>query len=326
MTGPPLLEVRDLCVQYALRARRDGTAAVVRAVDGVSFELERGQALGLVGESGCGKSTLARALLGLERAARGSIQLDGIDLLRLDAHSLRRHLRRVGWVAQDPFASLDPRWTVGAIVSEPMAIHAFLKPRERRLRALALLEAVGLDPRRYWNYPHEFSGGQRQRVAIARALALEPDLVVCDEPLSALDVSIQAQVVELLRDLAQRFALAYLIISHDLAVVRHLCSRVAVMYLGKLVEIGRREEVFERPRHPYTQALLSSAPLCDPTAPWRDRDLSLSGEPPSAANPPLGCPFHPRCPRVDQVGAERCARVLPEWKGSSPHAWACHLC
>jgi len=315
--SPPLLALNDVCVHYRLRS-----GGVLRAVDGVSFEIERGQALGLVGESGCGKSTLARAVVGLERLTRGRLLLDGVELPRLERRS-RNDLRRIAWVAQDPFTSLDPRWTVGAIISEPMRIHGFLKPRERRLRTLALLEVVGLDPRRYWRYPHEFSGGQRQRVAIARALALEPELVICDEPLSALDVSIQAQVVELLRDLAQRFALSYLFISHDLAVVRHLCSRVAVMYLGKLVEVGPSAAIFGHPRHPYTQVLLCSTPLSDPTAAWRDRELRIHGEPP--ADVPLGCAFHPRCPRADQVAAGRCARVLPEWKRAGEQAYACHL-
>ena len=262
MSPAPLLEVRELVKhftrpQVALFGPRP---AAVRAVDGVSFTLEPGDALGLVGESGSGKSTVARLIVGLERATSGSIRLEGTELTQLSPKQWRPLRRRMQLVFQDPSSSLDPRQTAAAILAEPLAIHRLGKPRERRLRALALLEAVGLSARHANLYPHEFSGGQRQRIGIARALALEPALLVCDEPVSALDVSVQAQILNLLHELQQRLGLAYLFISHDLAVVRALCPRVAVMQRGRLVEEGPREELFARPRHEYTRELLASVP------------------------------------------------------------------
>jgi oligopeptide transport system ATP-binding protein len=280
-------------------------------VDGVSFRLERGECLGLVGESGCGKSTVARTVVGLHPATSGSIRLGGEELVGLHPQAWMPHRRRVQMIFQDPYASLDPRQTVGAILTEPLAIHRLMKPRERRLHALRLLEAVGLNPRHVGRYPHEFSGGQRQRIGIARALALEPELIVCDEPVSALDVSIQAQIVNLLVELKERFDLAFLFIAHDLAVVRHISDRVAVMYLGRVVEEAPRDELFEAPRHPYTRALLSAVPLPDPLAERRRERIVLHGDVPSPLAPPPGCAFEPRCPERDAVPGGRCGREAP---------------
>ncbi|MCB9914326.1 MAG: ATP-binding cassette domain-containing protein [Planctomycetes bacterium] len=327
-----LLEVRDLAKHFTVGARgflgRGG--AVLRAVDGVSFELERGRALGLVGESGCGKSTAARTIVGLHRATAGSVRLGGVELTGLSRREWQAHRGRLQMIFQDPYASLDPRQTVASILTEPLAIHRRGKPRERRLRALALLDAVGLNPRHINRYPHEFSGGQRQRIGIARALALEPEVLVCDEPVSALDVSIQAQIVNLLAELRERFQLAYLFIAHDLAVVRHVCEEVAVMYLGRIVERAPRDELFERPRHPYTQALLSAVPLPDPAAERARRRIVLEGDVPSPLHPPPGCAFEPRCPARARPGrplrarrrrssrARRGARGLPRRARSAP--------
>jgi oligopeptide transport system ATP-binding protein len=331
-----LLEVRALVKHFPARKRGllGRAGPLVRAVEGVSFALERGESLGLVGESGCGKSTTARLVVGLERPTSGSIRFDGCELVGLSRRAWRPFRRRIQMVFQDPYSSLDPRQSAGAILEEPLAVQRLGKPRARRLRALGLLEAVGLNPRHAGRYPHEFSGGQRQRIAIARALALEPELVVCDEPVSALDVSIQAQIVNLLRDLQQRFALSYLFIAHDLAVVRALCPRVAVMYLGRIVEVGARAELFRAPRHPYTEALLSAVPVPDPEVEARRRRIVLAGEPPDPSDPPGGCAFHPRCPVRDPLG-ERCALERPELRSSpspSPSARdagasavACHL-
>lgn len=290
-----LLSVRDLAVHFPGRGK--GTDGAVRAVDGVSFELEAGETLGLVGESGCGKSTVARAIVGLAPVTRGSIRLDGHELVGLGSREWAPWRRRVQMIFQDPFASLDPRQAVGSIVEEPLRIHRVGTRRERKLKVMMLLEAVGLNPRHALRYPHEFSGGQRQRIGIARALALEPDLIICDEPVSALDVSIQAQIINQLRELQERFSLAYLFIAHDLAVVRHLCPRVAVMYLGRLAEVGPREALFEQTRHPYTEALLSAIPVPDPKEERARQRVVLTGDVPSPASPPTGCFFHPRCPR-----------------------------
>jgi len=321
----PLLAVRDLCVHY--RPRRGG-GPPVRAVDGVSPELERGRSLGLVGESGCGKSTTARAIVGLERATAGSIRLAGTELTGLGRRAWLPYRRRVQLVFQDPATALDPRQSVGSSVAEPLAIHRLGRARERRRRAAELLDAVGLDASHARRLPHELSGGQRQRVAIARALALEPELLVLDEPVSALDVSIQAQIVNLLRELQERLGLAYLFIAHDLAVVRHVCARVAVMYLGRIVEEGPREAVFGAPRHPYTRALLAAVPSLGGAAedaPPRP----LRGEVPSPEAPPAGCAFHPRCPLRAELDAPlraRCEDERPELapRGEGGAAAACH--
>jgi len=319
----PLLEVRDLRKHF----RQRGGRAVVRAVDGVSFDLERGRSLGLVGESGCGKSTTARSVVGLLRATSGSIRFDGNELGGLPPRGWRPYRRRIQMIFQDPYASLDPRQTVGSILAEPLAIHRLGRPRERKLKALALLEAVGLNPRHVNRYPHEFSGGQRQRIGIARALALEPEVIVCDEPVSALDVSIQAQIVNLLKELQERFSLAYLFIAHDLAVVRRLCHDVAVMYLGRIVEVAPRAQLFESPRHPYTRALLSAVPVPDPDVEARRERIVLEGHVPRPDAPPPGCAFHPRCPWRAQVPDDRCAREAPVLTSSSEgeREVACHL-
>ena len=323
-----LLEVTDLKKHFragrSLLGRSNGW---IKAVDGVSFTLDRGESLGLVGESGCGKSTTARTIIGLLRATSGSIRLDGVELTRLSSRSWRPLRRRVQMIFQDPYASLDPRQTVLSILEEPLKIHGYGKPHERKLRALALLDAVGLAPRHLNLYPHEFSGGQRQRIGIARALALEPELLICDEPVSALDVSIQSQILNLLKELQARFGLSYLFIAHDLAVVRSLCRRIAVMYLGRIAEIAPRDELFARARHPYTQALLSAAPIPDPELESRRERIMLQGDPPSPLTPPEGCSFHPRCPIKDRVADERCALATPALlavNGDPAHLSACH--
>ena len=325
----PLLQVTNLAKRFPV-----GTTGLlgkpkglVHAVDGVSFELERGQSLGLVGESGCGKSTTARCIIGLHKATSGSIRFEGRELTGLSRRGWLPYRRRMQMIFQDPYASLDPRQTVGSILAEPLAIHKTVKPRGRRLRALALLEAVGLNPKHLNRYPHEFSGGQRQRVGIARALALEPELILCDEPVSALDVSIQAQVLNLLKELQERFGLAYLFIAHDLAVVRHLCPRIAVMYLGRVVEIADREDLFGTPRHPYTQALLSAIPEPNPERHRTKQRIVLEGDIPSPMNPPTGCSFHPRCGERERVPEERCSTEQPWLSGSETEnrRSACHL-
>ena len=323
-----LLEVTDLHKHFPVgkRGLLGRPAGWLRAVDGVSFTLERGESLGLVGESGCGKSTTARTVLGLQRATSGSVRFDGVELTRLDHRALQPYRRRMQMIFQDPYASLDPRQTVGSILTEPLKIHRLGKPRERKLRALALLDAVGLNPRHVNRYPHEFSGGQRQRIGIARALALEPDLILCDEPVSALDVSIQAQVVNLLGELQERFGLAYLFIAHDLAVVRQLCHRVAVMYLGRVVEVARRDDLYADPQHPYTRALLSAVPVPDPLVEETRQRTVLAGDVPNPSDPPPGCPFHPRCPERGDVADDRCAREVPALEGlGTGRLRACHL-
>lgn len=328
-----LLQVHDLHKHFpsASRSITGRPTAWVRAVDGVSFDIHPGEALGLVGESGCGKSSLARTLVGLHTPTSGSIRFDGTELNGLSRAGWKPLRKRMQMIFQDPYASLDPRQTVASILAEPLAIHRIGRPRERRLRALQLLEAVGLNPAHLQRYPHEFSGGQCQRISIARALALEPELLICDEPVSALDVSIQAQIINLLRDLQERFDLAYLFIAHDLAVVRHLCSRVAVMYLGRIVETAARDELFGDPRHPYTRALLSAVPNPDPQVERGRQRILLAGEIPSPSSPPPGCPFHPRCPERSQVPDDRCVREPPILAARKPHpgtsarVCACHL-
>jgi len=324
---PPLLEVRGLVKHYDAGKQADSRGRrIVRALDGVSFSLERGETLGLVGESGSGKSTLARTVVGLEPPTAGSVRLDGLELANLTRRGWLPHRRRLQMVFQDPYASLDPRQRVLSILAEPLAIHRTVARRERRTRALALLEAVGLSPRVAELRPHELSGGQRQRVALARALALEPEIVILDEPVSALDVSVQAQIVNLLADLQRRFQLAYVFVAHDLALVRHLCDRVAVLYLGRIVESAGRRELFGDPRHPYTRALLDAAPLLDPELEARRERRPLAGEPPSPLQPPEGCAFHPRCGERAAVPGERCRTERPELAPVGPgRLCACHL-
>jgi peptide/nickel transport system ATP-binding protein/oligopeptide transport system ATP-binding protein len=295
----------------------------MNAVQDVSFDLLVGESLGVVGESGCGKSTLGRTLLRLIEPSAGSIRFSGEDILALNAHEMRQRRRLMQMIFQDPFASLDPRMTVGQIVEEPLVIHGIGKRSERALAVGELLATVGLDQAAAKRYPHEFSGGQRQRIGIARALALKPRLVIADEPVSALDVSIQSQILNLMVDLRQRFDLAYIFISHDLAVVEHVADRVAVMYLGRVVEMAMTDDLFARPSHPYTQALIAAVPIPDPA---RKRTAGpLSGEPPDPQHPPSGCPFHPRCPRA----MDSCRTEVPAERDigteTSPHMVACHL-
>jgi oligopeptide/dipeptide ABC transporter ATP-binding protein len=318
----PLLDVRQLQVHFPLKhslfSRVPGS---VRAVDGVSFTLEKGEALGLVGESGCGKTTLGRAVLRIVNPTGGRVLFDGTDLAAVPSRTLRSLRRRFQMIFQDPYSSLDPRMTVGDSVGESLDIHRLAPGRdERRARIGTLLSAVGLDPAAAARYPHEFSGGQRQRIGIARALAVEPELIVCDEPVSALDVSVQAQVVNLLQDLQRERGLAYLFISHDLAVVEHLCSSVLVMYLGRVVESGPTRELCDSPRHPYTQALISAVPRVDPDT--RRQRIVLAGDVPSPIDPPPGCPFHPRCP----IAEARCRTEAPALRPlGDGRSVACHL-
>jgi peptide/nickel transport system ATP-binding protein/oligopeptide transport system ATP-binding protein len=317
----PLLEITDLVKHYPVRAgvlRR--SAGTVHAVDGVSFSLGVGETLGLVGESGCGKSTVARSVLRLVEPSSGSIRLDGQDITHLSKTELRPHRRSMQIVFQDPFASLNPRMTAGDIVGEPLSVHGLATGREKQERVAKLFEQVGLRPDQMRNYPHQFSGGQRQRICIARALALGPRLIVCDEPVSALDVSIQAQVINLLIDLQREHGFSYLFIAHDLAVVAHISHRVAVMYLGRIVEIADKSELFRNPRHPYTQALLASVPVADP----RSKRLKplVDGDVPSPVNPPSGCAFHTRC----HYAMERCKIERPALHDAGPrHQVACLL-
>jgi len=312
-----LLRADHVVKHYASRRR------TVRAVDGVSFELAPGETLGVVGESGCGKSTLAKLLMRLETPTSGRVTVEGRDIFRLTGTELRRLRRDVQMVLQDPYTSLNPRMTVGDIVGEPFEIHREVAPRgDRRRRVQELLELVGLRPEHAGRYPHQFSGGQRQRVGIARALALRPKVVICDEPVSALDVSIQAQIVRLLADLQNEFGLSYVFIAHDLAVVRRLAHRVAVMYLGKVVETGTADEVYTRPTHPYTQALLSAVPVPDPAQRGRRAVIRLTGDVPSPTDPPSGCRFRTRCWKA----TDRCAAEEPPLaaRAVAGHPSACH--
>ena len=320
MATAPLLEATELTKHFPVRRGVLGrTRAVVRAVDSISFAVQPGRTLGLVGESGCGKTTTGKLVLRVETPTRGTIRFEGQDVHGLDRDGLRRYRRSVQAVFQDPFGSLDPRMRVGAIIAEPLAINERLTASARRQRVLELLGLVGLPERSLELFPHEFSGGQRQRIAIARALALSPKLVVLDEPVSALDVSIRAQIMNLLRDLQRRLGLSYLFIAHDLAAVAHLSHTIAVMYLGKIVELGAAAEVALRPKHPYTQALFSAAL---PLIPGERRDeIVLSGEIPSPIDPPAGCRFHTRCP----LAMARCATEEPALRLESGRLVACHL-
>ena len=320
----PLLEVNNLVMHFPLTQgiifqRKVGA---VQAVDGVSFSVKKGETLGLVGESGCGKSTTGRALLQLYKPTSGEVNFKGRDLTKLDSGEMRKMRRHLQMVFQDPYASLNPRMTVGNIVSEPMQIHKLVPKAQRTQRVQELLQTVGLNPYFANRYPHEFSGGQRQRVGIARALAANPDFIVCDEPVSALDVSIQAQVVNLLEDLQEQFGLTYLFIAHDLSVVRHISDRVAVMYLGKIVEMADRNELYDEPLHPYTKALLSAVPVPDPVIEKQRERIILTGDVPSPINPPSGCHFHTRCPYVMDV----CKKIDPIFANQGrEHYVACHL-
>ncbi|MDQ3045061.1 MAG: dipeptide ABC transporter ATP-binding protein [Chloroflexota bacterium] len=294
----------------------------VQAVDGISFDVRRGETLGLVGESGCGKSTTGRAILQLYKPTSGEVVFNGKDLTQLESGDMRRMRRHLQMIFQDPYASLNPRMTVGNIISEPMQIHKLVSKKERTQKVQELLQTVGLNPYFANRYPHEFSGGQRQRIGIARALAANPDFIVADEPVSALDVSIQAQIVNLLEDLQEKFGLTYLFIAHDLSVVKHISDRVAVMYLGKIVELADRASLYADPLHPYTKALLSAVPIPDPVIEKRRERIILSGDVPSPINPPSGCHFHTRCPYSMEV----CKRIDPIFADQGNHHFvACHL-
>jgi len=318
--GRPLLEVKNLKMHFpvteGVMVRK--VVATVKAVDDVSFTLQPGETLGLVGESGCGKTTTGRCILQLERPTAGQILFEGEDLARLDRKGLSAKRERMQVIFQDPYSSLNPRMKVGSIIGEPMKVHRILPDAKRRRERVAeLLSVCGLNPKFMDRYPHEMSGGQRQRVGIARALALNPQFIVCDEAVSALDVSIQAQVINLLEDLRDKFNLAYLFIAHDLSVVRHLCHRVAVMYLGKLVELADSDELFEHPRHPYTKALLEAVPIPDPAIEKDRVHRIMQGEVPSPMNPPSGCVFHPRC----SLAVDSCKREVPQARELRPGHW-----
>src|SRR5262245_51323575 len=319
-----ILEVRDLVKHFTVgRGLLGSTRGIVRAVDGVSFDIHRGETLGLVGESGCGKTTTGRCILQLERPTSGQVIFEGRDLTTLDDTALRAVRRKIQVIFQDPYSSLNPRMTVGQIIGEPLAVHGIVSGAgARRDRVRDLLRRVGLLLQHAQRYPHELSGGQRQRVGVARALAMEPSVIVCDEPVSALDVSIQAQIINLLEDLQAEFGLTYLFIAHDLAVVRHISDRVAVMYLGKIAEIADRKSLYDEPLHPYTKALLAAVPIPDPELETRRERVVLRGEVPSPLNPPAGCVFHPRCP----IAVERCQVDVPALREIRPSHWAaCHL-
>ena len=321
MSAAPMLEVTDLQKHFPVRKGVFGRiSGYVYAVDGVSFTVDAGETLGLVGESGCGKTTVGRTVLRLLDPTQGTIRLDGDDITTLGNEALRAYRRRMQIIFQDPFSSLDPRMSAGDIVGELLGVHGVAKGAERRERVAALFERVGLRTDQLNNYPHEFSGGQRQRLSIARALSLNPELIVCDEPVSALDVSIQAQVINLLMDLQAEFGLSYLFIAHDLAVVEHISDRVAVMYLGRVVEYAETRTLFENPQHPYTESLLAAVPVADPTR-SRQRRL-LQGDVPSPVNRPTGCHFHTRCP----YATARCREEDPVLKSvAEGHQVACHL-
>jgi oligopeptide transport system ATP-binding protein len=321
--GKTLLSVKNLKMHFPITQGiiLQRQVGAVKAVDDISFDITEGETLGLVGESGCGKSTTGRAILQLYKPTAGSVEFNGRDLVKLKSGDMRRMRRELQMIFQDPYASLNPRMTVGSIIGEPLEIHNLAKGREKTERVQELLRTVGLNPYFANRYPHEFSGGQRQRIGIARALAVEPKFIVCDEPISALDVSIQAQIINLLEELQEKLGLTYLFIAHDLAVVRHISDRVAVMYVGKIVEVTDRNEIFDNPLHPYTRALLSSIPIPDPVLEKRRTRMILVGDVPSPVNPPTGCRFNPRCPYAE----DNCRTDEPPLaEVRSGHWVACH--
>jgi oligopeptide transport system ATP-binding protein len=319
-----LVQVRDLKMHFPITSGIviQRQVAAVQAVDGVTFDIYHGETLGLVGESGCGKTTAGRTILQLYRPTAGQVIFDGTDLTAIKGEALRKTRQRMQMIFQDPFASLNPRMTIARIISEPLRTHKLAAGKARTERVQELMRIVRLNPRFINRYPHEFSGGQRQRIGIARALASNPDFIVCDEPISALDVSIQAQVVNLLEDLQADLGLTYLFIAHDLSMVRHISNRVAVMYLGKLVELTDRDTLYTNPLHPYTQALLSAVPIPDPVIEEQRKRIILEGDVPSPSNPPQGCNFTTRCP----LAKDTCFEAEPEFKQAAPGHWvACHL-
>jgi len=318
-----LLRVENLKMHFPIyRGVFQRQVGAVLAVDGISFDVRRGETLGLVGESGCGKSTTGRAILQLYKPTAGNVHFEGVDLIKLRGEELRHMRRKMQMIFQDPYASLNPRMTVEQIVGEPLIVHSAATGKEIHERVENLLGLVGLNPAFATRYPHEFSGGQRQRIGVARALALQPSFIICDEPISALDVSIQAQVVNLLEELQEQFNLTYLFIAHDLSMVRHISKRVAVMYLGVIVELTSRDELYLNPLHPYTQALLSAVPIADPVVAAQRQRIILEGDVPSPANPPSGCRFRTRCPIAESI----CAEKQPEFRElKAGHFVACHF-
>ncbi|HEY7332777.1 MAG TPA: oligopeptide/dipeptide ABC transporter ATP-binding protein [Candidatus Limnocylindria bacterium] len=325
--GNALVEAENIKIHFPITAGLfQRTVGAVRAVDDITFEIRKGETLGLVGESGCGKSTTGRALIRLRELTDGTVRFDGTDLTTLKRDQLRKMRRRMQIIFQDPYSSLNPRMTVGSIISEPIETHNLATGKAKLERVKELLALVGLNPNYTNRYPHEFSGGQRQRIGVARSLAVEPEFIVCDEPISALDVSIQAQVLNLLVELREQFGLTYLFIAHDLSVVRHISDRVGVMYLGKLVELGPPSAIYEAPAHPYTRALLSAVPIPDPRAERARKRVILTGDVPSPANPPSGCRFHTRCWLYEKLGRpENCRTEDPELRIVQPdHRAACH--
>ena len=323
MSEAPLLEVTDLVKHFPIKSGVfiDREVARVRAVDGVSFMLHEGETLGLVGESGCGKSTVCRAILQLVTPTSGSVRFAGQEMVGRSPRELRPLRREIQMIFQDPFASLNPRKRVGQIIGDPLELHGVARGAELKRRVQELLERVGLQAEHYNRYPHEFSGGQRQRIGIARAIGLRPKLIIADEPVSALDVSVQAQIINLLDELQREFSMAYLFVAHDLGVVRHVSDRVAVMYLGKIVEQADADSVYRQPRHPYTNALLSAVPIPDPRRNAARQRITLSGDVPSPIDPPSGCRFHTRCPRADDICRNTEPALLDTGSG---HAVACH--
>jgi oligopeptide transport system ATP-binding protein len=320
----PLIRLQKLQVYFPVKQGIffQKKVSFLKAVDGVSFDIHRGETFSLVGESGCGKSTTGRAILQLEQPTGGTVYFEDMDLTGLNNKALQQMRRRMQMIFQDPYASLNPRMTIGKIISEPLIVHHLCTIKQARNRVKEILELVGLNPAFINRYPHEFSGGQRQRIGIARALSVQPDFIVCDEPIASLDVSIQAQVINLLKSLQKQFSLTYLFIAHDLSVVRHISDRIAVMYLGKVVELADHNQLYENPLHPYTQALLSAVPIPDPNIEKQRERILLTGEIPSPISPPSGCRFHTRCP----LAVEQCRTTEPQWREIHPgHFVACHL-
>jgi oligopeptide transport system ATP-binding protein len=327
VSGEVILKAENLVKHYPIKAGVfRHTVGHVKALDGVSFELYKGETLGIVGESGCGKSTLGRMLMRLEEPTGGKLTFDGVDVYAQKGAAMRRLRRDIQIVFQDPYTSLNPRKTVGDIVGEPFEIHTDVVPKGgRRKRVQELLALVGMNPEHINRYPHQFSGGQRQRIGIARGVALNPKVIICDEPVSALDVSVQAQVVNLMKELQDELGLAYIFIAHDLSVVRHISDRVGVMYLGKMVELGDEDQIYSRPTHPYTQALLSAVPVPDPTLRDAREQIVLTGDVPSPANPPSGCRFHTRCWKAQEICSVDEPLLIDRPDGRSEHLSACHF-